>query len=184
MRTPAIALLLLLALAACREEEAAVTPDPVTMSEEALGFYCQMTLAEHPGPKGQIHLRGMPAPIFFSQVRDAVAYLRMPEQSHAVTAVYVSDMGSAESWDAPGASNWIAADSAHFVVGSDRIGGMGAPELVPFADRAAAERFTLAHGGTVLALDEIDDRLVLEPVEFDAGAIPDGMLAGHPPPQE
>lgn len=163
------ALFALLALSACGEE-AAVKPLPVAMTPEALGHYCQMNLLEHPGPKAQIHLAGLAAPLFFSQVRDAIAYQRMPEQSHEIVAIYVSDMGAAPSWDAPGADNWISADDAVFVVGAAIAGGMGAPELVPFADRAAAETFVASNGGEVLALSSIPDEAVLAPVEFELDA--------------
>lgn len=166
------ALALILLLAACQEETAAV-PDALPLTEAAVGHYCQMDLFEHPGPKGQVHLDGLPgAPLFFSQVRDAVAYTRMPEQSHAILAVYVNDMGAAPSWEAPGAENWIPADTAVFVVGSQQRGGMGAPELVPFKDPAKAQAFALSHGGKVMTLDAIPDVDVLTPValEGDIGA--------------
>lgn len=142
---PILALLALLALAACKEDTAALPP-PVDLTAEAVGYYCQMDLLDHDGPKGQIHLDGMPAPIFFSQVRDTLAYLHMPEQSHAVRAVYVQDMTGA-TWDRPGP--WIAADRAVYVAGSDRMGGMDAPEFVPFSDEAAARAFSDIHGGTL-----------------------------------
>jgi copper chaperone NosL len=170
MRRTALVIAGLFALAACREEIQAERPAPVAMTEEALGYYCQMNLTEHPGPKAQVHLDGLPEPLFFSQVRDAIAYQRMPEQSHRITAVYVSDMGAAESWAQPGAENWIADDAAYYVVGSAIVGGMGAPELVPFNDHSAAEAFAGQHGGTILALAEIDDAEVLAPVEFTLDA--------------
>ena len=100
--------LALLALSACRDE-AALRPLPVAMTPAAVGHYCQMNLFDHPGPKAQVHLEGLPDPLFFSQVRDAIAYQRMPEQSHAITKIHVSDMGAAPGWDDPGAENWIAA---------------------------------------------------------------------------
>ena len=160
------ALLAVLALAACREEVAAI-PDPVPMTAEAVGHYCQMDLLEHPGPKAQVHLDGAPGmPLFFSQVRDAVAYQRMPEQSHAITAIYVSDMARAASWEDPGAENWVRADLAHYVVGAAVPGGMGAPELVPFSTPEAAAAFTARHGGMVLPLAAIADEDVLAPVEM------------------
>jgi copper chaperone NosL len=170
MSRTALVIAALLGLAACREDVQAERPVPVAMTEETLGHYCQMNLTEHPGPKAQVHLDGLPAPLFFSQVRDAIAYQRMPEQSHRITAVYVSDMGAAESWAEPGAENWIAAEAAYYVVGSAIIGGMGAPELVPFTERSAAEAFVRQHGGTILALAEIDDAEVLAPVEFTLDA--------------
>ena len=161
---------LALTLAACREDEVAALPDPVSMTDEALGYYCQMNLDEHPGPKAQVHLEGQPAPLFFAQVRDAIAYQRMPEQSHAILAIYVSDMGAAVSWEEPGVNNWTAADTAYYVVGARIDGGMGAPELVPFADQAKAEDFVKAQGGQVLGLADIADEIVLAPVEFTLDA--------------
>ncbi len=155
---------LCLALLAACQQEAAEKPEAVTMTEVAVGHFCQMNLLEHPGPKAQVHLDGLAGtPLFFSQVRDAVAYLRMPEQSHTIAAVYVSDMGNAPSWEEPGRDNWTLAETAHYVIDSGRAGGMGAPEVVPFADRPAAERFAAAHGGRVVGLDDIPDAAVLAP---------------------
>lgn len=155
----------LLLLPACREDIAAM-PRPVALTEESTGHYCQMELLEHPGPKAQAHLAGLEHPLFFSQVRDVVAYQRMPEQSHVVTVAYVSDMGApGATWDDPGAENWIAATEAHYVVGSAIAGGMGAPELVPFSRPEDAQAFAARHGGQVLRLDQIPDSAVLAPVE-------------------
>lgn len=153
----------LVLLAACQEDARSAVPEPVAMTENALGHYCQMNLAEHPGPKAQVHLEGAPAPLFFSQVRDAISYQRMPEQSHAISAIYVNDMAKAPSWQHPGVENWIVAEDAHYVIGSARVGGMGASELVPFSDPAAASAFAAEHGGRVLQLGEIPDDAVLSP---------------------
>ncbi len=165
------ALLFALALAAC-QEEATQNTDPVNLTAETIGYFCQMNLLEHEGPKGQAHLEGLPgAPLFFSQVRDAVAYLRLPEQSHVILAVYVSDMGApGATWADPGANNWIDATTAHYVVGADVEGGMGAPELVPFSDLAAAESFVLQHGGSIMGLAAIPDTAVIAPEPQDLGA--------------
>ncbi len=162
------AILCLAILPACQEDTADI-PQAVSMTASAVGHFCQMNMLEHPGPKAQVHLTGLPGtPLFFSQVRDAVAYLRMPEQSHEIAAVYVSDMASAASWEIPGADNWIPADTAHYVVGSSRTGGMGAPELVPFSDAASAAQFAQRHGGQVQELADIPDTAVLAPVATSA----------------
>ncbi|WP_112322517.1 nitrous oxide reductase accessory protein NosL [Oceanibium sediminis] len=150
----------ILALAACREE-VVQKPDPVPLTAEAVGYYCQMELLDHEGPKGQVHLDGLPAPLFFGQVKDAVAYLHMPEQSHTVRATYVQDMASATSWAAPGA--WIAAEDAVYVIGSSQMGGMNAPEFVPFATADAARAFAAHHGGEVRRFAEIAPEDVLAP---------------------
>ncbi len=167
MKTKAILIAALLAVAGCNNDTTASIPRAVTMTEEALGHYCQMNLTEHPGPKAQVHLDGLPQPLFFSQVRDAIAYQRMPEQSHAIRAVYVSDMGApAATWEEPGVDNWIPADKALFVIGSRISGGMGAPELVPFSARDKAEAFVAENGGEIRDLAAVADDDVLAPVEF------------------
>lgn len=166
------ALLALLLLAACNDE-VAVVPDPVPLSDAALSHFCQMWIADHGGPKAQIHLEGFAEPLFFAQVRDALAYLRSPEREAPITAVYVSDMAEAPSWEEPGADNWVDAAVAAFVVGADVVGGMGAPEVAPFGDTSAAEAFAARHGGSVMALDEIPMEAVLGAVEID---LPGGRL--------
>ena len=148
-------------LGGCREQ-AVPRPDPVPMTAEAMGHFCQMNLLEHPGPKAQVHLKGMPNPLFFSQVRDAVAFKLLPEQDGEITAIYVSDMAIGP-WDSPGPTNWLAAEGAFYVVGSARPGGMGTPELVPFGTQDAARGFADRYGGSVQRLDDIPARLVLAP---------------------
>lgn len=164
-----LALIALLALAACREETAEIPP-PVEMTASAVGHYCQMDLLEHPGPKAQIHLKDVSAPIFFAQVRDALAFQRMPEQSNIIAAIYVSDMDRAASWADPGATNWVAADAAWFVMGSQQAGGMGADEMVPFGSEAGAQAFAAKNGGKVLRMGDIPDSAVLAPANGSAPA--------------
>ncbi|MDP3377876.1 MAG: nitrous oxide reductase accessory protein NosL [Brevundimonas sp.] len=159
-------LALILLLAACRDETVQAI-DPVQLTADALDHYCQMNVIEHTGPKAQIHLEGLPgAPLFFAQVRDAVAYLRMPEQSHRILVIWVNDMGAeGATWQAPGDDNWVDARSALYVIGSSQMGGMGSPELVPFTDRAQAEAFAAAYGGRVVDLAEVPDSAVIAPEE-------------------
>ena len=167
MKRLALTLAATLALAACQEEEAKAPPAPADLTEAALSYFCQMNVAEHGGPKGQIHLQGHPQPLFFAQVRDLVAYLRSPEREAEITAVYVSDMGAATSWQEPGISNWILAEEAVFVVGAEVAGGMGAPEIVPFADLAGAEDFITRYGGAPMALSDIPAEAALGAVDLE-----------------
>ena len=165
-------LLLLLVLAACKDDIAGLPkPEAIALTEDAAGHYCQMVILEHQGPKGQIHLAGYPAPLWFSQVRDAIAYVKSPEQSAEMTVIYVNDMGAALSWSEPGESNWIDVDDAYFVVGSDAVGGMGAPEIVPFSDPEKAREFAATRGGQVMRLDEIPVEAVLSPVDFNSASL-------------
>ncbi|MFZ1663068.1 MAG: nitrous oxide reductase accessory protein NosL [Paracoccaceae bacterium] len=163
---------LLLALSACKEEHAAL-PSPVEMTADSVGYFCQMNVLEHGGPKGQIALDGMTGtPLFFSQVTDTVAYLQMPEQNYKILATYVSDMGAAPSWDHPGTKNWVLIDNAVFVVGSDLTGGMGRPEFVPFSDPTKAVEFVEAHGGHIEPFSELPTQLPLW-VDDTTGAVDD-----------
>lgn len=166
---PLFALALLAALAACDEDDRAAVapPPPAALTADSVSHFCQMNVLEHPGPKAQIHVAGLPGPLFFSQVRDAIAWLKSPERQGDVAAVYVSDMGAAPSWDAPGPENWTDARAARFVVGSRRRGGMGAPEIAPFAEVAAAEAFAAAYGGAVMTLDAIPLSAALAAVDLD-----------------
>ena len=164
-----LALIALLALSACREETAEIPP-PVEMTAAAVGYYCQMDLLEHPGPKAQIHLKDVSAPIFFAQVRDALAFQRMPEQNSVIAAIYVSDMDRAASWAEPGPNNWVAADAAWFVMGSQQAGGMGADEMVPFASETGAQAFAARNGGKVLRMNDIPDSAVLAPASAPTAA--------------
>ncbi|MCF3973546.1 nitrous oxide reductase accessory protein NosL [Paracoccus salsus] len=157
-------LLAILLLTACRQEAAQV-PDAVTMTGDALGHVCMMQLDQHPGPKAQIHLSGMADPIFFAQVRDALAYVKGLERDADILAFYVSDMGAATSWDFPGIDNWTDAATAHFVTGAAVTGGMGAPEIVPFRDADAARSFAAGKAGEVMRLDAIPPETVLGPVD-------------------
>ena len=157
----ALELLLVLALGACDEPPPKAPPPAARMTAESVGYYCQMYVLEHDGPKAQLHLESQTAPFWFSQVRDLVAFLRRPDEPRDIAVAYVSDMGRAPSWTRPGEDNWIDAKSAVYVIESRLAGGMGAPEAVPFGMRAAAEAFVRERGGRIVPLDGIPDAYVL-----------------------
>ncbi|MCV0427947.1 MAG: nitrous oxide reductase accessory protein NosL [Roseibium sp.] len=157
-------------LTACQEETQIAKPDPMALTPEAAGFYCQMTVLEHTGPKAQIHLTGNPFPFWFTQVRDAVAFRHSPEEPKNIAAIYVNDMDKAVSWDEPGFENWIDAEAAWFVVGSTQVGGMGAPEAIPFGTEAGANAFAAENGGSVLRFADIPVDYVLAPVDLSSAS--------------
>lgn len=160
-RALAFALLLPLALAGCGEKEAAKTPAPHRMTAEVIGHYCGMNVLEHPGPKGQIIVASLIEPVWFSSARDAIAFTMLPEEPKDIQAIYVSDMGSAESWENPGAENWIEARKAVFVIGSSAKAGMGGDEAVPFSDRGAADTFVSKNGGRIVTFADVPRDYVL-----------------------
>ena len=61
-----------------------------------------------------------------------------------------------------------------FVIGSRRKGGMVADEVVPFSDRAAAERFASENGGRLVSFAEIPRDYVLGSGTEAERAAPDG----------
>lgn len=151
-----------LLLAGCDRDAAdTAPPPPAALTSDAMGVFCGMNLIEHPGPKGQIITRSRIDPFWFSSVRDTAAFTMLPEQPRDIRAIYVSDMGRAPSWDNPGATNWIDARKAFFVIESRKRGGMGAAEAVPFGERAAAEVFVAANGGRIVAFADIPRDYVL-----------------------
>ncbi|MBC7284257.1 nitrous oxide reductase accessory protein NosL [Hoeflea sp.] len=155
-------------ISACSEQKSNTeVPLPVALSEESVGHYCSMTILEHTGPKAQIHLAGNPHPIWFSQVRDGIAFTRSPEESYEAVVVYVNDMGKADDWDFPGFETWIDAREAWFVIGSRKTGGMGTPEVIPFGTEQAASGFAEENGGVVVQLAGIPDGYVLGPTGLD-----------------
>jgi copper chaperone NosL len=168
------ALAALLLLPACGEEQTAEVPLPRKITREAVGYYCNMIVQDHPGPKGQIFLSDQPDPIWFSSVRDTIAFTLLPEEAKNIAAIYVNDMSRA-AWEAPEAGTWIEAESAWFVIGSERRGGMGAPEAVPFSAQSAAEAFAARHGGEVVAFADVSADAIL-------GAITELEPTGHEGP--
>jgi copper chaperone NosL len=166
--TRLLALLLLgtmlaLPLAACGNAAADSKPTPVALTDDAIGHFDQMAVVEHAGPKAQIAERGAAEPVWFSQVSDAIAYLRGKEHSREILALYVSDMAKAPAWGDPGRGNWIDADTAWFVIDSQRKGGMATPEAIPFGSKGAAEGFAATEGGRVVRLGDIPDAYVRVP---------------------
>ena len=170
-RLAACAALCAVLLVGCKDQVAA--PDPVKLTREAIGNYCNMIVADHPGPKVQIHEKGYPKPLWFTSVRDGLAYLKLPGEAQKVLAIYVHDMGQAESWSKPQDEGiWINAKNAVYVIGSKKRGGMGAKETVPFANRADAEQFIAEHGGELVAFADIPANYLIG--DADEHTPPDG----------
>ena len=163
-----------LLLVGCGEEQAAEAPPAQEPTREATGHYCGMIVVDHPGPKGHIFVGGRDEPVWFSSVRDTVAFTMLPEETKDLRAVWVNDMGQVKNWKSPEAGTWIDARAAWFVVGSRKMGGMGAPEPVPFGKEHAAHAFAGTHGGHVVAFADI-------PRDYVLGDVPDAtdVHAGH-----
>ena len=139
---------------ACEKNQTVETPPPQTLTREATGYYCLMTVVYHNGPKGQIILTDKEQPLWFTSVRDTIAFTLSPEEPKNIAAIYVNDMSDAD-WDNPGENNWINARDAWYVLNSKRAGGMGAPEAVPFSSEEKAKAFISEHGGKIFRFNAI-----------------------------
>ena len=167
-----------LTLAACdRDQPPAMAPAPHELTADAIGRYCGMNVLEHTGPKVQIILKSRIDPIWFSSARDTIAFTMLPEEPKDIQAIYVSDMAKAPNWESPGATNWVDAKKAWFVIGSKVRGGMGAEEAVPFSDREAADRFMRENGGRVVAFSAIPPDYILGGAT--TGVAPDSHEGGR-----
>ena len=144
----------LLGLNACSEDPD--IPEPISMTREAVGHYCNMIIVDHPGPKAQVFEDGIATPFWFSSVRDAVFYKSLPGEGTRIVVAYVQDSAVISNWfDPPADGPWIEITEAIYVINSSRRGGMGAKETVSFRTRDAAESFQTEFGGEVVAFTEI-----------------------------
>lgn len=153
------------ALTACgAKQESAPLPEPQAISNESVGHYCTMNLAEHVGPKAQIFLNGKPdKPVWFSTIKQMFGYTKLPEEPKGIAAIYVTDMGQVSDWSKPNAdAAWIDAKKAYYVIESGFIGGMGAEDALPFADKAKAEQFVKEKGGKVVQFDNMPEAYIFK----------------------
>ena len=103
----------------CEEaSQMASVPDTRELTRDDIGYYCNMIVMDHAGPKAQIFLGDREEPIWFTSVRDAFAFTMLEDEPKNVTAIWVND-AAATTWVAPEPGTWIDARSAWFVVGSD-----------------------------------------------------------------
>lgn len=161
-------LLLATALAACGGENgntAANKPQPQVISDAAKGYYCTMNLPEHNGPKAQIFLESKPdEALWFSTVTQIFNFVRHPGEPKDIAAIYVTDMSDVTDadWEKPLTTNakWIDARTAHYVIESRYIGGMGTQDAIPFSDMAKAQAFVAKNGGRIVSFDDVPDSFV------------------------
>lgn len=152
-------------LAACgSKQETAEVPPPQQISYQSVGHYCTMNLSEHNGPKAQIFLNGQPdKPVWFSTIKQMFGYTKLPEEPKGIAVIYVTDMGKVTDWDKPNADGaWVDAKKAWYVIDSGFVGGMGAEDALPFADKAKAEAFAKEKGGKVVGFDDMPEAYIFK----------------------
>ena len=162
--SPFLVVLVAILSCACSERQPATVVEPQELTRDEVGYFCGMTVLDHKGPKGQVFLTDRPQPLWFTSVRDTIAFTMLPGEPKNIAAIYVTDIGHA-SWDQPEPGAWIEAREAFYVLGSDRVGGMQAAEVVPFISREDAMLFIKQYGGEILVFDAIPRESVIETAE-------------------
>lgn len=147
--------LMLALLAGCSQEQDGVTgqsPVPITSSDTC--HLCGMIIKKHPGPKGELYVKGQPSVKRFCSTMDLFSWLLQPENQPNVQTVYVHDM-SKSPWQTPDDNVFINARDAWYVVNSRKQGAMGAT-LASFATEVTATEFARDSGGEVIRFNDID----------------------------
>ncbi len=147
--------ILLLFLVGCSKKELP-KPSPVELGKTDVCSLCGMTILDYPGPKAEIIYRDGRVDKFCS-VQEMMSLYLQPDRPKGIVAIYVTDMS--EGWKKPG--KWIDAKGAIYVFDANISGAMG-NELVPFSDRASAERFIKRYGGKIVSFNEVTLKM-LEP---------------------
>jgi copper chaperone NosL len=151
-----------------QSNEKLAKPDPIKLDDDEIGYYTQMIVADHSGPKAQLWLDDRSKPIWFVDVRDAILFKRNPEEADNISIIYAHDM--AKNPDYRNVQDfWVDLENAVFVIKSERKGGMGMPETIPFSNRQSADEFINKHGGElVLSMAAISQLYLTEmPSVFD-----------------
>lgn len=142
--------ILIFLLVSCSNEQ--ITENkitPIELKGDELGYYMQMIVVDHAGPKAQLWLSDRNKPLWFVDVRDAILFKRTPEEADNIVAIYAHDM--AKNLDYNNVKDiWVELNDAVFVVDSQLKGGMGMPETIPFSDLKSAQDFVEKHGGKII----------------------------------
>ncbi len=152
----------MLLLPACSEDAETALPQPREPDANAIAYFCQMSLPEHEGPKGQAFMRGIDKPLWFASVSEAFVFLQTElAQPREMIVLYVNDM-SQGSWEQPAPGAWIDIRKAVYVIGSNKTAAMGGQEAVPFATTETAQGFAAEFGGKVVDFAAATEALAVD----------------------
>lgn len=155
-------LFFILLISACDNSSSGKTYTPHTLTRDDIGYYCNMIVEDHAGPKGQIILSHSEKAIWFTSIRDAISFSILPDEPKNIASFFVTAMDKAE-WEHPekNINNWIEAKSAWYVINSKQRGGMGQMEAIPFRQQQSANNFIEIHGGEIVSFSDIPRDYVL-----------------------
>lgn len=177
-RTTSTSLILLFSvfLAACSGEKVVNTAIQAAAIESGDQCHlCGMVIQNFPGPKGQLALKGDEQTRKFCSNRDAFTFYLQPENQHRKQAIFVHDM-SKTPWESPTDDHFIAAESAFYVYGSNKIAAMGVA-LASFSTMESAQEFMAEFGGEMVKFEDITLELLAQ--DTTEGMNSSGMHMSH-----
>ena len=146
---PALALALL--LTACGNDKAKAPAEPVAaIPADARDYFNQMGVTDTGGSKGQVRRSDSGETLWFDSVRTTLTYLRLPETANQPLTAWVSAHDNAAQWLAVNDAWYVRTPEAPQLIGND--------DYLPFADKAAAEKFAGEHQGKILRASDISEQ--------------------------
>ena len=163
-------------LTACGQQaNTSESVQPVAFESGDECHLCGMLIERFAGPKGELQFdRKM---VKFCSTKDMAAFYLDEENTHRVKQIFVHDM-AATPWETPEDKHLINGRQAWYVVGSSKMGAMGAT-LATFATQAQAQAFSLEHGGDVLAFTDLSQQVLMSPVPAKMGHSQHTESNGH-----
>ena len=151
MKTLITPLALALLLTACGDDKPSAAAEPVaTIPADARDYFNQMGVSDTGGSKGQVRRSDNGETLWFDSVRTTLTYLRLPETANQPLTAWIS------AHDNP--ALWIAVNDAWLVQTADAPQLIGKDDYLPFADKAAAEKFAGEHQGKILRASDISEQ--------------------------
>ncbi|MBY5991357.1 nitrous oxide reductase accessory protein NosL [Ferrimonas balearica] len=146
-----------LMLAGCSEAPAHNVSPIAQIEQQDRCHLCGMVVIQQPGPKGTADL-ATEQRLKFCSTRDLFEFALQPDNRRQVVQLLVHDMGSSD-WFRPDDEQFVDAESAWYVYGSNRKAAMG-PALATFAHQKAAQAFADQYGGRLFQFDDISLELL------------------------
>ena len=113
-----VSLLSLPLLVSCGDDsDNKAKPQAIDLNADEVGYYMQMIVADHAGPKAQLWLDDQTKPIWFVDVRDAINFKRSPEEADNIAIIYAHDMANNSDYQNV-KDIWVDLDKAVFVIKS------------------------------------------------------------------
>lgn len=109
-----------------------------------------MGVSDTGGSKGQVRRSDNGETLWFDSVRTTLTYLRLPETANQPLTAWVSAHDNA--------AQWLAVNDAWYVHTPEAPQLIGKDDYLPFADKAAAEKFAGEHQGKILRASDISEQ--------------------------